>query len=185
MRKLRYIATILYGIIWIIYLFTSQLLLLNQKNMIKAWLIVAGLLLLSWWLFFAYLHFFSFRRTTLRRIDKMDGSDFEQYTAELLERSGFENVEVTPATRDQGVDVKAELRQETYGFQCKRYDHPVDNSAVQEIFTGCAFYHLENPVVITNTKFTASALELADGVGVELIDREVLTQWLEKVKKRA
>ena len=185
MRKLRYIATILYGIIWIIYLFTSQLLLLNQQNMIKAWLIVAGLLLLSWWLFFAYGHFFSFRRTTLHRIDKMDGLDFEQYAAELLERSGFENVEVTPATRDQGVDVKAELRQETYGFQCKRYDHPVDNSAVQEIFTGCAFYHLENPVVITNTKFTASARELADGVGVELIDREVLTQWLEKVKKRA
>ena len=184
MRKFRYAASFLYLIIWIVYLFARKYLLLNQQNIVKAWLIIGGLLLLIWWLIFAYLHFFSFKRTTLRQIDKMDGLDFEKYAAELLEKSGFQNVEVTPATRDQGVDIKAELKQETYGFQCKRYDHPVDNSAVQEIYTGCAFYHLQNPVVITNTKFTSGAQELAHGVGVELVDREILTQWLEKIKTR-
>ncbi|WP_125607209.1 restriction endonuclease [Lapidilactobacillus bayanensis] len=182
MRLFRYIATALYAIIWLIYIFTHQHLVLSQQNTIKVWLVIAGLILIVWWVLVVYHYFFDFRRTNLRQIDKMNGLDFENYTAKLLEKSGFENVVVTPATRDQGVDITAKLDGETYGFQCKRYDHPVDNSAVQEIFTGCAFYHLQNPVVITNTTFSPSAQELATGVGVEMVDRDVLGQWLEKIK---
>lgn len=182
MRTFRYLATILYAIVWGLFIFGHNYLALNQQNSIKVWLVIFGLVLIIWWAIFIYRYFFDFRRTNLRKIDKMDGHDFEHYTAKLLEKSGFTDVVVTPATRDQGVDVTAELNGETYGFQCKRYDHPVDNSAVQEIFTGCAFYHLQNPVVITNTTFSPGARELADGVGVEMVDRDVLGQWLEKVK---
>lgn len=184
MRIFRYIATALTAIVWIIYIFAHQYLVLSQQNTIKAWLIIAALGLIIWWVISAYLYFFDFRRTNLRRIDKMSGLDFESYTAKLLEKSGFEDVVVTPATRDQGVDITAMLNGETYGFQCKRYDHPVDNSAVQEIFTGCAFYQLQNPVVITNTTFSPGAQELAAGVGVELVDRDILSQWLDKVKRQ-
>lgn len=183
MRIFRYVMTVLYALIWLIDIVANKYLTVPQQNTVKAWLIVAGLILIVWWSIYAYNYLFDFKRTNLRQIDKMDGLDFENYTAKLLEKSGFNEVIVTPATRDQGVDITAELNGETYGFQCKRYDHPVDNSAVQEIFTGCAFYHLQNPVVITNMTFSPGAQELAAGVGVELVDREILGQWLEKVKR--
>lgn len=118
----------------------------------------------------------------LARIDRMDGIAFEEYTAQLLVHLGFTDVKVTPASRDQGVDIIARADNESFGIQCKRYNHDVDNSAVQQVFTGCAFYHLDHPVVISNSYYTASAKELAAGVGVRLIDRDELAEMLSDAK---
>lgn len=35
-------------------------------------------------------------------IDNMEGHDFEYWCADILKRSGFDNVEVTPGSGDQG-----------------------------------------------------------------------------------
>lgn len=122
-------------------------------------------------------------RTGMARIDRMDGIAFEEYTAQLLVHLGFTKVKVTPASRDQGVDIIAEADGESFGIQCKRYNHSVDNSAVQQVFTGCAFYHLTHPVVISNAYYTNSAKELAAGVGVRLIDRDELAEMISDTRK--
>ncbi|KRL12361.1 restriction endonuclease [Schleiferilactobacillus perolens] len=140
-----------------------------------------GLLLAGWLI--ALIFFLRRFSGGMAKIDRMDGIAFEEFTAQLLVHLGFTEVEVTPASRDQGVDVIAHSDGESYGIQCKRYNHYVDNSAVQEIFTGCAFYHLDHPVVISNNYFSASAKELAHGVGVKLIDRDQLAQMLADRKK--
>lgn len=182
MRKLRYLLTL----IWVIGLIlkfslTNSLTSLQQQQFQQVFL-VATIVLVIWWLIAIYRRYFSTKNAALRKIDRMDGLDFEHYCADLLRRDGFENVQVTSPSHDQGVDITADYQNESYGFQCKRYDHPVDNRAVQEVFTGCAFYHLDHPIVISNAKFTASASELAEGVGVDLINRDILANWIQKTK---
>ena len=101
-------------------------------------------------------------------MDLIEGHDFEYYCAELLEKYGFTNVIVTRGSGDQGVDIVAEKDMVKYAIQCKRYDQPVGNKAVQEIQAGRSFYNCNAAIVMTNSTFTASAIELADKVGVTL-----------------
>lgn len=104
-------------------------------------------------------------------IDTMEGHDFEYWCANLLRKSGFSNVRVTQGSGDQGVDVLAERDGMKYAVQCKRYNQPVGNKAVQEVFAGKAMYGCNVAVVITNNYFTDSAKSLARKTNVQLWDR--------------
>lgn len=107
-------------------------------------------------------------------IDAMDGHDFEQLCAEMLERNGFKQVHVTKGSGDQGVDIIAIKYGRRYAFQCKRYSSKLGNKPVQEVHTGKQFYSCQVGVVITNSYFTKGAEDAARRVGVELWDRDTL-----------
>ena len=98
----------------------------------------------------------------------MTGFEYEEVCAEILRRSGYKKVTLTQETGDQGLDIIAEKGRARYGIQCKYYEHPVGNKAVQEAYAGCGFYDCDIAVVMTNSTFTASARELAEQLGVEL-----------------
>lgn len=104
----------------------------------------------------------------------IEGHDFEYYCAELLEKYGFSNATVTRGSGDQGVDIVAEKDKIKYAIQCKRYDQPVGNKAVQEVAAGRSFYNCNAAIVMTNSTFTSSAIELADKLGVTLWDGNFL-----------
>lgn len=108
--------------------------------------------------------------------DYMTGEDFEAYVAMILQQIGFVSVQLTKGSGDQGVDIIAEQDGMKYAFQCKRYDKPVGNKAVQEVFAGKFFYHCHVAVVVTNNYFTQSAKELAYENGVVLWDRDFLNK---------
>lgn len=97
-----------------------------------------------------------------------DGYEYEYECAEILERMGFENVEVTKASQDQGIDVIAIKDNLKYGIQCKYYESAVSNKAVQEAYTGAEYYGCDIAVVMTNSTFTKSAIDLAQRTGVKL-----------------
>lgn len=107
-------------------------------------------------------------------VDAMEGHDFEQFCAELLERCGYKNVHVTKGSGDQGVDIIAIKNGVRYAFQCKRYSSRLGNKPVQEVHTGKQFYSCAKGVVITNNYFTRGAEDAARRVGVELWDRDTL-----------
>lgn len=107
-------------------------------------------------------------------VDAMDGHDFEQFCAEILERCGYRNIHVTKGTGDQGVDVIAIKNGVRHAFQCKRYSSKLGNKPVQEVHTGKQFYSCQKGVVITNSYFTRGAEDAARRVGVELWDRDTL-----------
>lgn len=96
------------------------------------------------------------------------GYQYEYECAEYLKSKGFINVEVTKASGDQGVDVIAEKDGLKYAIQCKHYGNAVPNKAIQEIYAGAKFYGCDVAVVMTNSTFTKSAIELAKGIGVKL-----------------
>lgn len=114
--------------------------------------------------------------------DYMTGEDFEVYVAMILQQTGFVNVQLTKGSGDQGVDIIAEKDDMKYAFQCKRYDKPVGNKAVQEVFAGKFFYHCHAAVVVTNNYFTQSAKELANENGVVLWDRDKLNSLIHSIQ---
>ena len=106
--------------------------------------------------------------------DNMDGHTFEHYCAEILSKNGFTDVQITPGSGDQGIDVLAKKDGIFYGIQCKCYSSDIGNKAVQEAYAGKTFYGCHVAVVLTNRHFTKSAKELADSNHVLLWDREEL-----------
>ena len=112
-------------------------------------------------------------------INTMDGHDFEYFCADLLIKNGFDKVEVTKGTGDQGIDIIAFKDGIKYGIQCKCYANDIGNSAVQEAFSGRSFYRCHVAAVLTNRYFTSSAKELAENNGVLLRDRDRLNQLCE------
>ena len=115
-------------------------------------------------------------------IDNMDGHTFEKYCANLLIENGYDNVEVTKGSGDQGIDILAYKDKIKYGIQCKCYSSDVGNKAIQEAFAGKAFYNCHVAVVLTNQHFTKSAKELAKSNQVLLWDREKLDNLI-KIKE--
>ena len=113
-------------------------------------------------------------------MDEMEGHDFEYYCAELLEKCGFLEVEVTKGSGDFGADILAEKDGITYAFQCKCYNTPVGVRAVQEAYAGRDFYDCMVGVVITNQYFTAPAVEAAAKLKILLWDRGYLDSMLEE-----
>ena len=100
-----------------------------------------------------------------------DGGLFEFRCAEMLISRGFTDVELTKASRDQGVDIVARKGSELFAVQCKCYKKPVGNKAVQEVYAGMTYYGCTSAAVMTNSVFTDSAKELAESLGVELWDK--------------
>jgi HJR/Mrr/RecB family endonuclease len=90
------------------------------------------------------------------------GIDFEHHCAELLMKQGFREVIVTPPSGDYGADLIAYDRQgNKWVFQCKHYKGKVSNSAVQEIAAAKAHYRANKAAVMTNSKLTEQARQLA------------------------
>lgn len=108
----------------------------------------------------------------------MNGKEYEVYCGEYLKKLGFHNIQYTKTTGDQGIDIIAYKNHKKYGFQCKYYESPVGNAAVQEAFAGAAYYQCDKACVITNNTFTRSAIQLANETNVELFDE------IDKRKKR-
>lgn len=121
--------------------------------------------------------------TPVQRIpdyDNMEGHEFERFCADILIKNGFEDVEVTRGSGDQGIDILAKKDGVKYGVQCKCYSDNIGNKAVQEAFSGKTFYHCHVASVLTNRFFTSSAKELAECNGVLLWDRDYLNALIEK-----
>lgn len=107
---------------------------------------------------------------TIDEIDKMNGEEFEFFTAAVLKGCGFVIEEMTKTTGDYGADIIVSFAQIRIAVQCKRYSHPVGVKAVQEVISAMKHYNCEEAIVITNNYFTNQAEILAE-------DNEVVSLW--------
>ncbi len=107
-------------------------------------------------------------------IDTMSGTEFEDFMAEILHRSGVEVLELTKASGDFGADIIVMHEGERMAVQCKRYSRPIGVKAVQEAVSAKDYYKCTKAAVITNSTFTRQAVELAAESGVILWDRDAV-----------
>lgn len=96
------------------------------------------------------------------------GEEYEIMCCQRLRQYGFTHIETTPRSGDHGIDILARRAGKKYAIQCKYYSSPVGNHAVQEAFSGCAYYRYDIPVVLTNNTFTKNAIDEAKNIGVQL-----------------
>lgn len=120
------------------------------------------------------------RRKRYGTLDEMEGHDFEYFCAELLERRGFIEVEVTKGSGDYGIDILAEKDGVTYAIQCKCYSAPVGVKAVQEAYAGRDYYDRMVGAVLTNQYFTTPAVDAAKRLKILLWDRGYLERMMEE-----
>lgn len=91
---------------------------------------------------------------------ELRGIDFEKYVQRVFEHLGYET-EGTPVTGDQGVDLIVITRSQRMAVQIKGYFHSVGNSAVQQVVAGMRHHDCSRACVVTNSRFTSSAMDLA------------------------
>ncbi|MDR6883075.1 restriction endonuclease [Bacillus sp. 3255] len=113
----------------------------------------------------------------IQEVDQMEGVEFEHFLADIFRRKGY-NVQLTPASGDDGVDLIIEKARRKIAVQCKRYSGTVGVSAVQEVFAGKSFYDCDEAMVVTNSTLTAPAVKTARKLGVTLWDRSRLIDVL-------
>lgn len=119
-------------------------------------------------------------RKRFKELDQMEGHDFEYFCADLLEKRGYKDVEVTTGSRDYGIDILAQKEGITFAIQCKCYSTPVGVKAVQEAYAGRDYYDCMVGVVLTNQQFTAPAVETAKKLKILLWDRTYLEGMMEE-----
>jgi len=118
-------------------------------------------------------------------------SGFEKVCRELLRESGFENVEVTGGSHDEGIDGYGTLELNPFVsfkvlFQCKRYkaNNTVSRSQVGD-FRNAMIGRAEKGIIITTSSFSNAAIKEANREGappVELVDGEKLVEMFERVE---
>jgi len=113
-------------------------------------------------------------------IDLMNGYEFEKFISKLFQKMGYKAY-ATQESNDQGVDVIAEKGNVKVAIQTKCYNGTVGNSAIQEIVAGMKYYEATKAMVITNSTFTKSAIELAKKNNVQLWDRKTLIEKINEV----
>jgi restriction system protein len=122
-------------------------------------------------------------RHTLAELGTMDGQEFEAFVGQLLAARGF-TVEPTGGAGDLGVDLVARSRDVCYAVQVKRYATPVSRRAVSDAVAGADHYDCDAAMVVTNSQFTRGALLLAESTGCELVDGELLMEWVSRAGRR-
>lgn len=111
--------------------------------------------------------------------DKMTGYEFEEFIGYIFKKMGYKVV-VTTKSNDQGIDIIVEDDFIKIGIQAKCYNSVVGNKAIQEAVAGKLYYKCDKVLVITNSSFTQSAIELAKCNHVGLISRKELSEMINK-----
>lgn len=101
------------------------------------------------------------------------GEEFEIYLKDFFSKLGYE-VEITKTSGDQGADLIIIKDSIKTVVQAKFYSTTVGNKAVQEVVGAIKFYGADCGMVVTNSTFTKSAIDLASANNIELVDGQIL-----------
>ncbi|GAA5266037.1 hypothetical protein ACOSOMT5_P2464 [Acidiphilium sp. MT5] len=100
--------------------------------------------------------------------EAMSPTEFERCCADYLRLKGWEASQ-TKGSGDQGADVIARKNNHFLIVQCKKYNKPVGNKAVQEVIAARIYYRGTSAIVVSNQTYTQSARDLAKMSGVLLL----------------
>lgn len=116
-----------------------------------------------------------FLKTKLRSIPP---DEFEQFVADIWAQYGYQT-EVTSPGKDRGVDVRATRKfpyPRTEVIQVKRYgqENPVSSPDVQQYSALRKQENADLAIIVTTSRFTTEAKEIASDLGVEILDADGL-----------
>lgn len=118
------------------------------------------------------------------RFERMGGAEFEDEVAGLLGNLGY-SVQRVRASGDRGVDLVLKKGNRKVAVQLKRWTAPVGHRAVQAAFQGRIYHGADEAWLVTTSRFTPRAAELARTTGVRLVDGAELADWLDSSPRGA
>jgi len=126
------------------------------------------------------------RALEVSQIDALLGIEFENYLAGLLKFKGFRQVMVTPPEGDYGADLTGYLDGKKYAVQAKQYNSwkKVGVEAIYQVLGGEKKYDCQATMVITTSYYTEQAKILAEKSKTELIDRDILLDWISEYVRK-
>lgn len=117
-------------------------------------------------------------RLNLEQIDRLSGLDFEYYLYFLFKKHHI-RTKITPYTHDFGADLVLKYHGKKIVVQAKRWSDNVGIKAVQETIGAMSYYKAKYGVVITNSFYTKSAVELANASDIVLLNRYNLADMMD------
>ena len=117
-----------------------------------------------------------------QRTKTNDGRAFEELVCARFIDAGF-SAEHIGGSGDQGADIILRKSSLSYVVQCKDYDGPVGNAAVQQAIAAKIYHKTDYAVVCSAAGFARSAYYLASSTAVVLLqpnaiaDLEALARW--------
>jgi hypothetical protein len=121
---------------------------------------------------------------TVNNLQDLTPRAFEELVASIFEVEGYE-VNITPPTRDGGVDVFAERSNrlglpDQWIIECKFYreDRPIGVDLVRQLLGVRQVLNVRNAALVASSRFTKDAQRVAELGGIELVDRDRLLSWL-------
>lgn len=121
------------------------------------------------------------RKELKKKLHEMNPYRFENLIGELLEAMGYEDVEVTQASKDKGVDVLGTVQNGISTvrevIQVKRFKNNINRSTVAQLRGDIPIFDAYRGTIITTSDFTKDAKNTAldnRGIPVTLINGEKL-----------
>lgn len=115
--------------------------------------------------------------------ERLTGYEFEGYLKELFTLLGYTVIQ-TSLSGDQGADLIMSKDCEKIVVQAKKYNGKVPNKAIQEIVAAKNHYKANRAIVVTDSSFTRSAIDLALSNNVELWDGLKLKNTIQDLKSK-
>lgn len=113
-----------------------------------------------------------------------DSRRFEELIADAYRRMGY-RTSLTSNGPDQGIDVIAQNGREKIVIQAKCWQNKVSNTDVLKTIGAREMVGATKAVVVTNSEFTRSALEVLQKTpGLELISKEQLREIIKRAYKQ-
>jgi len=116
----------------------------------------------------------------LDAIDNMKGREFKKILAKLFKQLGYQVIS-TKASADYGADLVIQKGEIKAVVQAKRKQGSVGIKTVQEVTGAIGYYQANLGLVITNSKFTEPAKNLAASNQIGLVDRDDFKKILKKI----
>lgn len=113
----------------------------------------------------------------MAHLDRMDGSDFERFVAQVLLALGYD-VALPAGPGDLGADILAFGPPGDVVVQVKRSSGQLSRSAVADAVAAAEYHATGRSLLVTNTTLSAAAREFARGTGCEVWDRQELGRLL-------
>ncbi|CAN5803738.1 hypothetical protein BH23ACT12_BH23ACT12_07820 [soil metagenome] len=127
------------------------------------------------------------RMRTLGDLLSLTPPEFEQAVAVILAHSSFRRVRVVGKAADLGVDIACfDRRGRPVVVQCKRHAPgvAVGSGEVQRFLGSITHAGAERGILVTTSRFSAPAVDLAEQHRIELIDGETLVAMVQRAGRR-
>jgi restriction system protein len=117
-------------------------------------------------------------------LEKMSWSEFEDLTAEVFRRKGFQVLERGGAGPDGGVDVELRMGSDKYLVQCKQWKSlKVGVATIRELYGVMAAEGAVGGFVVASGDFTSDARTFAEGRAIKLVHTTEVLRLVAETRK--